>query len=638
MLAALVAVGAALAGVSLWMARRAEPTVRAALISALQRRFGARVEVDQFRFAPGLRGNWLRWAGLTGSVDAEIDGLRIWLPEPDAAGLARQAGQMEPWFSEPWIAIDHLRFSAATEFLRGGPLRIRNVQIDGVRLRIPPRGYRPRLTATDSPATAQKAGLRLVAPPRIVVEQITCTRVWLEMERASGASVAPMPPTADAPKVRLAKPRAGTPLTVAANPPEPSPAPLAAPPVFQPARQPLQFAISSLILRPDPEHGPIRFDLRMTNPRPVGQIHAVGVVGPWPRMAPGTEFDPGALALSGGYSFVHADLATLRGIAGRLEATGSFRGILRRVEVTGRTSTPDFRLTRHGDVPSASVGLPLSTRFTATVDGTNGDTVLHTVEATLGQSHLWASGRILRVEYSRAEPDHATGLAVGHDIQLALRVDRGQIADLLQAATADPETLVTGATMLHCALHLPPGAEPFLDRLLLDGQMQASGVHFVSARIERDIAQLSLRGQGHPEALRSGAVAPVASTMTSHFTLADGVLALPDLAWQVPGARIRLHGTYTLEGGALDFAGDASTQAELSKMVGGWKGWLLRPMNRIFAGNGAGTDIPIRLDGTRAAPRFAIELNRLGKIEPASNAAGSPAATPSPGVQPAPQR
>ena len=640
-LAALVVVAAALAGASLWMARRAEPVVRAALMEALQQRFGSRVELDGFHVSLGrawlpgawLSGAWLPGAWPNGSVDAEIDGLRIWLPEPQAAGRTRQTdpaqtGPAQAWFLQPWMDLDHLSFRVSTGFLRGRPLRIRNVQIDGVRLRIPPRGYRPRLLPR---STARRAALPLTALPRIVVEQITCSRVWLEMERAPGTSVAapPMPSSAGASLVRPSKPRAGTPLAVAANPPA-SPS-VAASPVIQAARQPLQFSIASLILRPD--NGPIRFDLRMTNPRPSGQIHAVGVVGPWPPIASGAEFDPGALPLSGSYSFDHADLATLRGIAGRMDSTGSFRGILRQVEVSGQTITPDFRLTRHGSAAPVSVGLPLSTRFTATVDGTNGNTVLHSVEATLGRSHLWASGRILRVEYPRALPDQPAHTAIGHDIQLALRVDRGQIADLLQAATANPQTLIAGDATLDCALHLPPGTDPLLERLDVSGQIQASQVSFSNARIERKIAELSLRGQGHPEALRHGATEPVASTMTSHFTLADGVMALPDLDWQVPGARIRLHGTYTLEGGALDFSGDASTQAALSKMIGGWKGWLLKPMNRVLAKNGAGTDIPIRLDGTRAAPHFAIELNQLGKIQ----SSGSPDAPSSPAVPPPPQ-
>jgi len=49
---------------------------------------------------------------------------------------------------------------------------------------------------------------------------------------------------------------------------------------------------------------------------------------------------------------------------------------------------PDFRLTHFGNA------LPLKTRFHAKVDGTNGDTWLEPVDATLGRSHFTAEGRL----------------------------------------------------------------------------------------------------------------------------------------------------------------------------------------------------------------------------------------------------
>jgi hypothetical protein len=59
--------------------------------------------------------------------------------------------------------------------------------------------------------------------------------------------------------------------------------------------------------------------------------------------------------------------------------------------VDGETDTPDFRLTHFG------TALALHTKFHARVDGTNGDTWLEPVEATLGNSHFWAQGQIVHV-------------------------------------------------------------------------------------------------------------------------------------------------------------------------------------------------------------------------------------------------
>ena len=47
--------------------------------------------------------------------------------------------------------------------------------------------------------------------------------------------------------------------------------------------------------------------------------------------------------------------------------------------------------------------------------------------------------------------------------------------------------------------------------------------------------------------------------------------------------------------------------------MGGWKGLLLKPADRYLRKNGAGTDVPIRVSGTRSAPEFGVEFDRLGK-------------------------
>ena len=630
----------------LWITRHAEPLVRSSILAALQEHFQSRVEIDAVHFRlhpPSL---------FSGTVVADLDGLRIWLPEPEeqqksAQGAAESTpvGSAQPRFKQPWITVQHLHFTASVSFLRRRALRLSHVQVEGVRLLIPPRGFRPRLDATH---LSGQSSLMHVAS--VEVDQINCSNIFLEMERmpatgtASGIALsASREAMADLASQSAAKPSAAHPLLPGITSPDvttqrklPSGKPVTNQtgvglersqhaPLFQPvqssepmqsAREPLQFQIASLVLNPSLRDAPIRFHLEMTNPRPVGQIVANGELGPW--TISGSQFDPGALPVRGSYSFQEADLATFRGIAGTLSSTGSFSGMLRKAHINGETSTPDFRLTRHGAIPPASVGLPLRTRFSATVDGTNGDTVLDYVAATLGKTRMWASGRILRVEYRRTDAQGVQpNFAIGHDLLLHLRVDQGRIADLLQVVTANSSPLVTGHITLTNSLHLPPGTDAFRERLALDGQFNATEVHFTSNSIEHHLAQLSLRGQGDPEAEHYGQVAPVSSAMSGHFSLLDGVLALPDLVYQVPGAQIYVHGTYTPEGGALDFDGDARMQASLSRMVGGWKGLLLSPINRIFAQNGAGTDIPIRLSGTRAEPHISIDFSRLGKSNPA---------------------
>ena len=88
---------------------------------------------------------------------------------------------------------------------------------------------------------------------------------------------------------------------------------------------------------------------------------------------------------------------------------------------------------------------------------------------------------------------------------------------------------------------------------------------------------------------------------------------------RVPGATINLKGTYGVEGGALDFAGTTKLDATVSQMVGGVLGALLKPADRLFRKDGAGTEVPIHISGTREDPKFGIDFGRMrGKQQPSS--------------------
>jgi len=245
------------------------------------------------------------------------------------------------------------------------------------------------------------------------------------------------------------------------------------------------------------------------------------------------------------------------------------------------------------------------------VDGTNGDTWLEPVDATLGHSHFTATGQIVRV---RGEVVEGAQQYIGHDIALTVQVDKGRIEDFMRLAGKSDKVLLTGDVTMKTRLHIPPGPEPVHERLKLDGWFSLNKALFTSEKIQGRIVELSIRGQGRPGDVKTTDPASVLSEMQSNFQLEDGVITLPALEYTVPGAKIELKGTYKLDGGALDFTGSAKLDASVSKMVGGWKGLLLSPADRYFKRDGAGTEVPIHIEGTRDAPKFGIELDRM-KLE-----------------------
>jgi hypothetical protein len=67
----------------------------------------------------------------------------------------------------------------------------------------------------------------------------------------------------------------------------------------------------------------------------------------------------------------------------------------------------------------------------------------------------------------------------------------------------------------------------------------------------------------------------VHSGLTGTFVLDDGLLSFSQLQFLVPGTRVNLTGTYSLDGKQFDFDGNVRIDAKLSQMVTGWKSILL---------------------------------------------------------------
>jgi hypothetical protein len=486
---------------------------------------------------------------------AEGKGLRIWPPaRVEGVTVPGTAGQ-----GSPLIGLDEFRFHAPLRYQPGKPLHINEVQLKGLHLFLPPRSHFEHATVSAPPAvTAGNSGP--AGPPAAVAEAKPKSGVRLLTFQI------------DTIECTVAQLVLGT---------------------SKPDKLPLDFAIAHFKLTNVSSAGPMGFDAELTNPRPVGTIHSTGSFGPW------LASDPGESPISGDYRFDRADLSVFKGIAGILSSTGHYQGTLRDLVADGDTDVPDFRLTHFGNA------LPLHAHFHAKVDATDGDTWLEPVEATLGHSHFSAQGQVVRVLAVEAG---GPPQSKGHDIALSIDMDRARIEDFLRLASHSATPLLTGDLTMKAALHIPPGAAPVHERMTLEGSFALDQAHFTSAKIQDRIEELSLRGQGRPGELKTTDPASIHSAMLGHFQLAGGAIALPELQYTVPGAEIQLKGAYGLEGGTLDFAGTAKTDATVSQMVGGWKGFLLKPADRFFKKNGAGAQVPIHIEGTREDPKFGIGL------------------------------
>lgn len=332
---------------------------------------------------------------------------------------------------------------------------------------------------------------------------------------------------------------------------------------------------------------PSRFRAALTNPIPYGKIESAGRFGPW------DASEPGASALEGEYTFA-ADLGTIKGLHGQLNAIGTMSGVLEQISTRGETRTPDFKLTALD-----GAGLALTTTYDAVVDGTNGDVELKRVDIMLGKSPLHARGKI----------EGTKGLK-GKRVVLNITAKAVNLAELLQLTSTVQPPMARGTVSLDAAFDLPQGEADVLDRLNLEGSFKAERLRFASNEVQDKIDTLSRRAQGRPT---DESIDNVASNVTSKFILSRKVLTYRGLAFNVQGASIKLDGLHRLEPRTLSLQGEVLLNASASDTLTGFKRWLVKPFNPLFRKNGAGTRLVIRVEGTQDQPKIALDLGKTLK-------------------------
>lgn len=488
------------------------------------------------RAGPILKGRVIETLSTRFNSRVELDGFDVSLVkglEVSGNGLRifPQDEVVAAGATEPLIALGRFSFHANLAGLFVKPMHVGTVHVTGMAIQIPPKEMR---------AQAPK-GQRHIGKIKIVVDRIEFDDSKLVI---------------------------GT---------------------LKPDKEPLNFAMSRIVMRDVGPTRPWDYDATLVNATPKGDIRAVGTFGPWNNESPGDS------AVTGHYVFDHADLNTIKGIGGILSSVGEFTGQLNDIVVDGTTETPEFSL------DTANHAMPLHTKFHAVVDGTNGDTYLQPVEARLGESDFTCNGSVINVK------------GKGHMIDLEVTLPNGRIQDFLQLGVKTTPVVMTGRLAMKTKLHIRPGDESVSKKLGLKGGFTLRQIHFTNPDLEDKVDMLSLRAKGNPKEAKPGAE-DVHSQMVGQFVLGNGKLSFSKLDYALPGATVALTGEYTLDGERFEFEGKMRTDAKMSQMVASkWKSILLKPVDPFFKKNGVGAEIPVKISGTRSAPKFGLDLRHKGK-------------------------
>jgi hypothetical protein len=350
-----------------------------------------------------------------------------------------------------------------------------------------------------------------------------------------------------------------------------------------PEKQGLRFDIHEATLRHVNSKGPMQYRLKVHNPEPPGEIETAGEFGAWRRDKPGET------PVSGEYTFEHADLNVYHGIGGILSSQGKFDGVLKHINISGSTETPDF------EVRSGHHQVHLATQFNAYVDGTDGDTYLKRVDAHFLRTQVIAEGSIAKIPGRK-----------GKTALIDLKVNQGRIEDVLGLFVKSPRAPMSGPVGLKAKVEIPPGKERFLEKVRLQGTFGVDEGTFTKPDTQTNVNKLSAGARGEnkddPET--------VLTDLRGQVRLEHGVSTFTELSFGVPGASARLHGTYNIIDHRIDLHGQMQVDSQISKTTTGMKALLLRVMDPIFKKRHRGEVVPVHIGGTYEHPQYGLDLSK----------------------------
>ncbi|MGH9759667.1 MAG: AsmA-like C-terminal region-containing protein, partial [Blastocatellia bacterium] len=325
---------------------------------------------------------------------------------------------------------------------------------------------------------------------------------------------------------------------------------------------------------------------------PPGEIRSEGHLGPW------KSSDLGQTPLSGSYTFEKANLRVFTGIAGTLTSEGAFKGMLGDVYADGNVDIPDFELTAKGN------SAHLSAKYQASVNGLNGNVILHQVNTSILDTRVTATGSI-------AEKQGQSGKLTSID----LAVRGGRIQDLMLLFVTKGKPPLNGVTSMRARVTVPPEGKPFLKELQITGDFTIGKGEFTKADTRNSVDLLSQRASGEGKNTKKKTAQAddppnVETNLEGHVVLRNEIARFSNASFHVPGATALMNGTYDLDNDRVRFQGTLKTTAEFSKTTSGIKSILLKPLDPFFKKRPSGSSVPINMTGTYPNLHFGIDLDQ----------------------------
>lgn len=354
-----------------------------------------------------------------------------------------------------------------------------------------------------------------------------------------------------------------------------------------PGQKPFRLSIDKLRVDGIGINEPMFYRTIISTPMPPGKIRSTGVFGTW------NAKNPASTPLHGTYRYDNANLAALGGVSGTLFSTGKFSGTLGQVNVDGTTDIPNFKVT------DTSHTRRLATDFKAVVDATKGDTYLKEAIAHFDNTTVLVKGSVTGQQGKS-----------GKTVSLDMFEKDGRIEDLLDLFISSKISPMTGSVSFSGHVVLPPGTQPFVESMRLEGDFGVGAGKFTDKTTEADITRLSDSAQKKRGAKVENS-ATALSDLKGHAVATNGVATLSHLSFAVPGAKTWLNGTYNLINYKIDFHGTLITTGQPGDATTGFKSFFAKVLTPFYKKRKQSKIVPVKLTGTYANPDFSLDLTRM---------------------------
>jgi hypothetical protein len=176
-------------------------------------------------------------------------------------------------------------------------------------------------------------------------------------------------------------------------------------------------------------------------------------------------------------------------------------------------------------------------------------------------------------------------------------IERGRLEDILSLVLKSNPPLMRGALVSRVHFVDPAGPVSVSRKMKVEGTFAIKDGMLNNPEMQAKMDSLSMRAQGKPKLANAQDADVVGSALSGKFTIANAVMDVTDLNYQMPGAQMLADGQMQLVPSTFEFRGKVRTQATVSQMTTGWKSLLLGPFDKLLKKNGAGVELPIKVTG-----------------------------------------